>query len=94
MPSRSFWSRSAGFVSRPARHLRERRCAQDQLHHQGRVQLIAAGCPKLLTHASFSAPVVIWPEQQRQVNSGSYPVVAPNGDTYVAWERNIDNVRR
>jgi len=62
----------------------------------GQIEMVRAHLPsqpQLLTHASFSAPVVIWPEQHRQVNSGSYPVVAPNGDTYVAWERNIDNVQ-
>ena len=62
----------------------------------GQIEMVRAHLPsqpQLLTHASFSAPVVVWPEQHRQVNSGSYPVVAPNGDTYVAWERNIDNVQ-
>ena len=62
----------------------------------GQIEIVRAHMPaqpQLLTHASFSAPVVVWPEQSRQVNSGSYPVVAPNGDTYVAWERNIDNVQ-
>jgi hypothetical protein len=62
----------------------------------GQIEMIRAHMPsqpQLLSHASFSAPIVIWPEQHHQVNSGAYPAVTPNGDTYVAWERNIDNVQ-
>lgn len=61
--------------------------------------------PASLTAAQFSKPVVVWPEelycpvgtpsseQARcgAVDQGAYAAVAPGGDTYVAWERNIDS---
>lgn len=57
-----------------------------------------------LTAADFAPTAVVWPEEPYcanangttpadrcgAVNSGAYPAVAPNGDVYVAWERNID----
>jgi hypothetical protein len=60
--------------------------------------------PTALTAASFGTPITVWPEEQPcpagttssehtqcgAVNQGSYPAVAPGGDVYVAWERNID----
>ena len=59
----------------------------------GQVELVRAHVPSdpaTLRSRSFSGPIVVWPEQQLQENSGSYPAVAPGGDTYVAWERNLD----
>jgi hypothetical protein len=61
--------------------------------------------PTALTAASFGTPITVWPEEQPcpagttssehtqcgAVNQGSYPAVAPGGDVYVAWERNIDS---
>lgn len=58
-----------------------------------------------LTAASFSRPVVVWREEPNcpegtlssesarcgAVDQGAYLAVAPGGDTYVAWERNIDS---
>jgi hypothetical protein len=57
--------------------------------------------PVQLTTASFQR-AVIWEEEQfctngsevnqcGAVNQGSYPAVAPGGDVYVAWERNIES---
>ena len=58
--------------------------------------------PRALSETDFAKPVVIWNEepfcelpelpseatQCGSINEGAYPAVAPNGDTYVAWERN------
>jgi hypothetical protein len=60
--------------------------------------------PASLSPADFSPKVVVWQEeawanwndpvtpadQVMAVNQGAYPAVAPNGDVFVAWERNID----
>lgn len=60
--------------------------------------------PTTLSAASFGAPITVWPEEPYcpsgtpsseatkcgAVNQGAYPVAAPNGDVYVAWERNIN----
>jgi hypothetical protein len=49
--------------------------------------------PPLLSSTSFSAPVVIWPEEPVYENEGTYPALAYNSatgkdDIYVTWERN------
>jgi len=49
--------------------------------------------PPSLSAASFSRPVVIWPEESVYENQGVYPALAFNSSTgrddiYVAWERN------
>ncbi len=60
--------------------------------------------PAALSAADFSAPIVLWKEEPycdieatpvptpadrcSATNTGAYPTVAPNGDVYVAWERN------
>jgi hypothetical protein len=60
--------------------------------------------PTALSAASFGTPITVWPEEQGcaagapssehtqcgAANQGAYPTVAPGGDVYVAWERNID----
>jgi len=56
--------------------------------------------PADLSVVDFTHPVVVWNEEEfcrdsseltqcGAVNQGAYPAVAPNGDVYVAWERNI-----
>lgn len=56
--------------------------------------------PAALSSADFVPPVIVWPEERYcnngserkqcgAVNAGSYPAVAPNGDVYVGWERNL-----
>jgi len=71
----------------------------------GQVEVVRATVPTSpasLTSASFGDPVVVWHEepfctngseanQCGGINTGSYPVVAPGGDIYVAWERNIQS---
>src|SRR6195952_4916349 len=61
--------------------------------------------PASLTAAAFGKPVVVWSEEPNcpdgtpssersrcgAVDQGAYAAVAPGGDTYVAWERNIDS---
>lgn len=58
--------------------------------------------PRALSETDFPKRVVIWDEepycnfpelpseatQCGAINEGAYPAVAPNGDTYVVWERN------
>jgi len=49
--------------------------------------------PTLLNSGSFSAPVMIWPEESVYENQGVYPALAYNAatgkdDIYVTWERN------
>jgi len=58
--------------------------------------------PRALSETDFAKRVVIWDEepycdfpelpseatQCGAINGGAYPAVAPNGDTYVVWERN------
>jgi hypothetical protein len=62
--------------------------------------------PMRLGPGSFSAPRVVWPEESfcprgtpsseatrcGALNTGAYVAVAPRGDAYVAWERNILNL--
>ncbi len=60
----------------------------------GSIEIVRASVPAdpaKLRRFSFSAPVVVWPEELTVVNQGSYPAVAPNGDVFVSWERNIDS---
>ncbi len=65
------------------------------------VRAIVPTDPAGLSSADFSAPIVIWHEESScpvsteatrcgAEDSGAYPSVAPGGDTYVAWERNLD----
>jgi hypothetical protein len=58
--------------------------------------------PSTFSEADFTKRVVIWDEEPYcdypdpsseatrcgAINEGAYPAVAPNGDTYVVWERN------
>jgi hypothetical protein len=58
--------------------------------------------PSALSEADFTRRVVVWDEEPYcdypqpsseatrcgAINEGAYPAVAPNGDTYVVWERN------
>lgn len=58
--------------------------------------------PRALSETDFAKRVVIWDEepycnfpelpseatQCGAINEGAYPAIAPNGDTYVVWERN------
>jgi len=59
----------------------------------GQVELVRAWVPsdpRALTPASWSAPITVWPEEPDTLNSGAYVALAPGGDAYVSWERNID----
>lgn len=61
--------------------------------------------PTSLTSAAFGRPVVVWKEEPfcpagtpsseftrcGAVNQGAYVALAPGGDAYLAWERNIDS---
>ena len=61
--------------------------------------------PTTLSAASFGTPTVVWTEEPNcpsgtpssetvrcgAVNTGAYVAVAPGGDSYLAWERNIDS---
>ncbi len=59
---------------------------------RARVPLNAAS----LSSADFSDPITVWEEPSQSclqaatcvIDQGSYPSVAPGGDTYIAWERN------
>jgi hypothetical protein len=46
--------------------------------------------PAQLTTAAFGTPIVVSPERF-QVQTGAYVTVAPGGNSYVAWERNIES---
>jgi hypothetical protein len=60
--------------------------------------------PAKLSAADFTRPAVVWAEEPYcdgytgitpadrcgALDQGAYPAIAPNGDVYVAWERNID----
>jgi hypothetical protein len=59
----------------------------------GQVELVRAHLPasaRTLSSADFAGPTVVWPEEATVVNTGAYAAVSATGDTYVAWERNID----
>jgi hypothetical protein len=61
--------------------------------------------PTAPSAASFGTPITVWPEERfcpagtpssertqcGADNQGAYPAVAPGGDIYVAWERNVDS---
>ena len=61
--------------------------------------------PAKLTSAAFGEPVVVWKEEPHcpagtpssettrcgALNTGAYDAVAPGGNTYVAWERNVSS---
>jgi hypothetical protein len=60
----------------------------------GQVELARAvvpADPATLSGSAVQPPAVVWPEEPVDVNTGAYVAVAPGGDTYVAWERNISS---
>jgi hypothetical protein len=60
---------------------------------QGAINLARAHVPQnpaSLTSAAFHTTLV-WPEERNDENEGAYVTLAPGGDAYVAWERNIDS---
>jgi hypothetical protein len=60
----------------------------------GQVELTRATVPAdpaTLTGSSWHQPVVVWPEEPVEVNTGAYVAVAPGGDAYLAWERNVQS---
>jgi hypothetical protein len=61
---------------------------------QGAINLARAHVPvnaTALTSADFHT-ASIWHEEPLTENEGAYVTLAPGGDAYVAWERNIDSV--
>jgi hypothetical protein len=72
----------------------------------GQIEVVRAKLPsdpRRLRPGGFSAPRVIWPEEPicdgvpssestrcGAMNEGAYVTEVPGGDTYVAWERNVD----
>jgi len=59
---------------------------------EGRIDVVRAhvpGRPQALSSAAFGRPAVVWPEEETKVNQGSYVSLAPGGDAYVSWERNV-----
>src|SRR5205823_14928825 len=59
---------------------------------QGEIDIARAHVPAAaatLKKADFRT-IRVWPEEQLVENEGAYTAVAPGGDTYVAWERNVD----
>jgi hypothetical protein len=58
---------------------------------QGEIDIARAHVPAVATQLSSSDfhTVTVWPEELSDENEGAYPAVAPGGDTYVAWERNV-----
>jgi hypothetical protein len=59
---------------------------------QGQVEMVRAhlpGDPRTITAASWSKPIIAWPEERTVANAGAYVAVAPGGDAYLSWERNI-----
>ena len=60
----------------------------------GQVELVRARVPAdpaALSRASWGRPSTVWPEEASVVNTGAYVAVAPGGDAYVSWERNVDS---
>jgi hypothetical protein len=47
--------------------------------------------PATLSGSAWQSPAVVWPEEKTVVNTGAYVAMAPGGDAYVAWERNINS---
>jgi hypothetical protein len=65
-------------------------------HHSGngQIELVRAHVPAnpvRLSRRAWTPPVRIWPEERTVENTGAYVSVAPNGDSYVSWERNVDS---
>jgi hypothetical protein len=59
---------------------------------QGAINLARAHVPVnvgSLTSGNFRT-TLIWPEEPFDENEGAYVALAPGGDAYVAWERNLD----
>ena len=63
-------------------------------HHtgQGEIDVARAHVPANATQLKSSDfhTTLVWPEEPNAENEGAYVAVAPGGDTYVAWERNLD----
>ena len=60
----------------------------------GQIELARAHVPTNLAHFGsddFTRTAVVWPEEPDVENEGAYVALAPGGDAYVAWERNIDS---
>jgi hypothetical protein len=60
---------------------------------QGEIDIARTHVPvnaEQVTSANFHT-IAVWPEEPFDENSGAYPAIAPGGDTYVAWERNLDS---
>jgi hypothetical protein len=60
----------------------------------GQVELVRARVPRnptQLSRTSWRIPTTVWPEEQSVANTGAYVSVAPGGDAYVSWERNVDS---
>jgi hypothetical protein len=60
----------------------------------GQVELVRARVPSnpsALSAGAWSAPIVVWPEEPDTQNTGAYVALAPGGDAYVSWERNVDS---
>jgi hypothetical protein len=59
---------------------------------QGEIDIARARVPAQATQLASSDfhTIAVWPEEPNDENEGAYPAVAPGGDTYVAWERNLD----
>jgi hypothetical protein len=59
---------------------------------QGEIDLARARVPATATQLTSSDfhTAMVWPEEPNDENEGAYPAVAPGGDTYVAWERNVE----
>ena len=60
----------------------------------GQVELARARVPadpQNLSAGDWGRPSTVWPEESDMVNTGAYVSVAPNGDAYVSWERNVDS---
>ena len=58
----------------------------------GQVEMVRAHLPRdprTITAASWSRPIVVWPEEPTVANAGAYVAVAAGGDAYLSWERNI-----
>ena len=59
---------------------------------QGEIDIARAHVPANAAQLNSSDfhTTLVWPEEPNAENEGAYVAVAPGGDTYVAWERNVD----
>jgi hypothetical protein len=60
----------------------------------GQVEMVRARVPanpRSLSGSDWSGPITVWPEERNTLNTGAYVSVAPNGDAYVSWERNLES---